>query len=173
VKRTLVLTIIGDDHPGLVGTLAKVVADCGGNWEGSRMAHLGGKFAGIVQVAVDRDAAETLEQAVAALDGLQVMVGADERRGASVAGTSYRLELVGHDRPGIIRDISTLLANRGVNVEELHSDCDSAPMAGDTLFKMEADVLVPAGLDVNALCEELESLAHDLMVDLHWTGGES
>ena len=43
---TLVLTVIGRDRPGLVDTLSGVVAEHGGNWEESRMAHLADRFAG-------------------------------------------------------------------------------------------------------------------------------
>jgi glycine cleavage system regulatory protein len=47
----LVLTVIGDDRPGLVGELSAAIAAHQGNWLESSMSHLAGKFAGIVRVA--------------------------------------------------------------------------------------------------------------------------
>ena len=49
---TLVLTVVGDDRPGLVDALSGVIAAHDGNWEQSRMAHLAQKFAGILLVQV-------------------------------------------------------------------------------------------------------------------------
>jgi predicted amino acid-binding ACT domain protein len=48
----MVLTIISKDRPGLVQTLAQVIADRSGNWIDSSMARLGGEFAGILRVNV-------------------------------------------------------------------------------------------------------------------------
>src|ERR1043165_1524710 len=99
---TLVLSVVGDDRPGLVDAISGVVETHGGNWERSQMARLGGKFAGIVQVSVPDPEAEALRDALAALghDGmLQVSV---DRTGAAPApaGQRFVLHLVGTDRPG-------------------------------------------------------------------------
>jgi len=49
--------------------------------------------------------------------------------GASGApGRRMKLEVVGQDRPGIVRDISHALASRGVSIEELVTDCVSGSM---------------------------------------------
>ena len=76
------------------------------------------------------------------------------------------LELIGSDRPGIIRKISHALAERRVNVEELRTECDGAPWSGDTLFKASAELRVPTNLDLDDLRADLEEIAHDLMVDI-------
>jgi len=55
MTQHLVLTVIGDDRPGLVEALSHVVAEHHGNWSESRMAHLADKFAGIVTVTVPKD----------------------------------------------------------------------------------------------------------------------
>jgi glycine cleavage system regulatory protein len=77
-----------------------------------------------------------------------------------------RLELVGDDHPGIVRDVSHALAQRGINVEELSTECISAPMSGEPLFKATADLRIPADLSIDELRATLEELAHDLMVDI-------
>ena len=63
----LVLTIIGDDKPGLVGLLSETISRHSGNWLESNMSHLAGKFAGILRVSVGDDEADAL---VADLQGL-------------------------------------------------------------------------------------------------------
>jgi glycine cleavage system regulatory protein len=76
------------------------------------------------------------------------------------------LEIVGQDRPGIVRQISHALAMHGVNVEELESDCSSAAMSGETLFKARATLSIPPSCDVTVLRRELEQIASDLIVDI-------
>ena len=72
-----------------------------------------------------------------------------------------RLELVGQDHPGIVRDISHALALRGISIEELETETRSASMAGGTLFYAEAVLLAPQTMPLNELESALEALASD------------
>jgi len=77
-----------------------------------------------------------------------------------------RLELVGHDRPGIVHDLSASLAERGVSFQELQTEIVSAAMSGGDLFKVKALLAVPATLPDSELRRGLEALANEMMVDL-------
>ena len=50
MARALVMTVIGEDRPGLVEALAELIAAHEGSWDESRMARLAGHFAGVVQI---------------------------------------------------------------------------------------------------------------------------
>lgn len=165
---TIVMTVIGADRPGLVQLAAGTVADHGGNWLESRMCRLGGQFAGILRVEVPKARADELAEALRALEaqGLRVIIHTEGAAISPAAGVMATLELVGNDRPGILRSVSAALASRGVNVEELESERVSAPMGGGTLFQARASVLVPAGVDLATVRSDLEKIAADLMVDL-------
>lgn len=165
----LVLTAIGDDKPGLVEKLAEVVSRNSGNWLESSMSQLAGKFAGILRVSVpDDQSAQLISELESLSDSLKLVierVAGEEQGGAS---QSLILSLVGNDRPGIIREISAVLANQQVNVEELNTECTIAPMSGETLFKAEARLKVPAELDLDDLQNVLEQIADDLIVDINF-----
>ena len=165
--ETLVMTIMAADRPGLVDRIAGCVADHGGNWLESRMSHLGGRFAGIARVEVETDKLTGLRRALHGLeaDGVRIMVesGAGE---PAVGGVAATLELVGNDRPGILRTVTGLLAARGVNVEDLSSECVAAPMGGGDLFQARARVMLPAGVRWEDVRADLEKIGTDLMVDL-------
>jgi glycine cleavage system regulatory protein len=167
MQHSLVMTVIGKDRPGLVDSVASIVAEHGGNWLESRMSRLGGQFAGIVQVEVPAEREGALAKALQALDarGLTVVVNADQAQPAALRRTNI-LEIVGQDRPGIVRQISHTLAESGVNVEELHTECASAAMSGETLFKARAVLNVPESCDVAKLRENLEKIAADLIVEI-------
>ena len=165
--RDLVLTLIGPDRPGLVESLAKRVADHGGNWLESRMARLAGQFAGILRVEVPADRVEALHAALAELESEGLRVAAES--GARADGDDLRameLELLGQDHPGIVRKVSEVLLGHDVNIEELTTDNVSAPMAGGQLFSAKARLNVPGGTDTERLRRDLETIADDLMVDL-------
>jgi glycine cleavage system regulatory protein len=92
--------------------------------------------------------------------------GIDVTKSASVSGAAAKLEVIGHDRPGIVREISSALAARGVNVEELATERVSAAMTGDPMFVARAEILLPPGLEPAVLRTALEKIASDLMVEL-------
>jgi glycine cleavage system regulatory protein len=163
----LVLTVIGDDKPGLVEMLADTVARHSGNWLESNMSHLAGKFAGILRVSVADAHADALIQDLQKLSSaLKLVVEKVRLSDAPKRQRSLRLTLVGNDRPGIIKEISRALALQHVNVEELATQCTTAPMSGESLFNAQAELKVPADLDVHALQRQLEQLADDLIVEI-------
>ena len=165
--ESLVVTVIGKDRPGLVELVSAVVEEHGGDWVESRMSRLAGEFAGILRVSVPAVQADALSEALEGLrsEGLRVAVerGVEE---TVEEGHVIVLELIGSDRPGIVHKISEALAARGVNVDELNTECDGAPWSGDTLFKAMARLRAPRSLDLDQLRESLEAIAGDLMVDI-------
>lgn len=168
MASSLVLTVIGIDKPGLVEVISETVASHEGNWLESRMARLAGRFAGVLRVSVPAERTQALAAALSRLEerGLRVVVETSVEDEGAEPCRGLLLELVGADRPGIVRDISRVLAERGVNVDELASECSSAPMSGEALFRASARLRVPASLPLEELRSRLEALAHDLMVDV-------
>jgi glycine cleavage system regulatory protein len=164
----LVMTVIGKDRPGLVESVASLVAQHGGNWLESRMCRLGGEFAGLLRIHVGSEQEAALLQALQALQGqgLTVVVHPDRAHAPAAQDRLANLEIVGQDRPGIVRQIASALARQSVNVEELATECGSAPMSGETLFKAQAKLLIPESCKLSSLRQELEKIAADLVVDI-------
>lgn len=162
---SLILTVVGPDRPGLVRALAEAVAARSGSWLESRMARLAGQFAGIVLV----EAPNSLLDDLHALEsqGLQITVQ-NATSGPAVATGNLRLalEVVGNDRPGIVRDISQVLAASGVNIEELTTGVVSGSFSGETLFRLMASLRAPDMAAMDAVRAGLELLGNELMVDI-------
>lgn len=168
MNTSIVLTVVSDDRPGIVEALSDVLAGHGGNWTESSMLSLAGKFAGILLAEVPSENAEGFVSALAALDADGIKVLAESSTGA-VQDENARyvsLELVGQDRPGIVHEITEVLARHAVNVQELETTVQSASMSGEMLFLAHAKVFIPSETDVDSLQDELEALANELMVDL-------
>ena len=166
----LVLTVIGPDRPGIVERLSEIIAAHESNWLESRMALLAGQFAGILRTSVSEQRVAALISALEGLkdESLRVVVERSTEDEAVTTATMqpFVMELTGNDRPGIVRDISRVLAARGVNVEELASECVAAPMIGGMLFRATAQLRAPAAVSADELRRALEELANDVMVEL-------
>jgi len=151
-----------------VEAVSDIVVRHGGNWLESRMAHLAGQFAGILRVDIPSDQVEPIRESLMQLKSasLQIVVVPTDSVAYEPLLRPLRLHLIGQDRPGIVREIAQVLAERGVNVEELHTECQSAPMSAEALFVATARLGVPDQLGLNELRAALELIASDLMVDI-------
>lgn len=167
MKSYLVLTVIADDKPGLVESLSEVIVAHKGNWLESSMSQLAGKFAGILRVSVSQQYVDALVAALNEMSSeLKLVIEQVEIEESGEQPKTCELSLVGNDRPGIIREISHALAVLSVNVEQLSTRCEPAPMSGDILFRTNASLKVPQNLSLEDLQRNLERLADDLMVEI-------
>jgi glycine cleavage system regulatory protein len=164
---SLILTVVGPDRPGLVRALSEAVAAHGGSWLESRMARLAGQFAGIVLVEAPESLLDDLRRLES--QGLRIVVQSGVAGAAVAPATEPRLalEVLGNDRPGIVRDIAQILAGSGVNIEELTTGVASGSFSGEPLFKVTALLRAPDAAAVEAVREGLERLGNELMVDIH------
>ena len=165
---SLVVTLIGPDRPGLVRAISDQAAAFGANWSDSLLANFAGQFAGIVHLQVAADKRQALREALPALDSpdLRVLVALADDAAPAQQRRTLKLELVGHDRPGIIHSISTRLADRGVSIDKMKTHIASGAMSGEQMFHLDAQLSAPPGLDPTTLRDALESLANELMVDI-------
>lgn len=164
---TLVLTVVGDDRAGLVSAVADIVDAHGGNWENSELAELAGAFAGIVEVSVAPDRADGLRAALEGLAGtLTVTVHARTPEPAASVPRTVTLDVVGNDRPGIVREISTALSARGASIERMSTQTTDAAMAGGRLFEAVITATLGPDVVVDDLVADLEHLAAEIQVDV-------
>jgi len=163
----VILTVLGPDRPGLTRSLADAVAESGGNWLESQLARLGGQYVGAVLVELDPSRLAQLEQALRAIasSGLRVdIVPAGEAPGEG--GAEIMVEVIGQDRPGIVREVTTALAATGANIEEFSSSRENTAWSGGLLFRAELHLSLPEGTPVDHVREALEAISGEIMVDL-------
>lgn len=170
MKSYLIMTVLGSDRPGLVSSLADTVARHGGNWLESRMARLAGQFAGIVRIECPTDAVEELltelhTPGAPAIPGLSVQA-VREAVAESAPRRTLIVDVMGNDRPGIVRELSAAIAHAGGNVEELVTGLESAPMSGHPMFRAHGVISIPLDAETSALTTAIESLGGDLTVDV-------
>ena len=168
MSTSIVLTVVADDQPGIVEDLSDALATHGGNWTESSMMTLAGKFAGILLAEVPDERAESLLRVLESLDvgGMQIVAQRAHPPTRPEGAREYNIELVGQDHPGIVHEITEVLAGLDINVLELETTVQSASMSGETLFIAHARILVPESVSVERLRQRMEDLANELMVDI-------
>jgi len=118
---------------------------------------------------VAADHADTLVERLRALQAQGLRLTIEKSSGdvsTAVNGRLCKLELLGHDRVGIVRDISSVLAGLQVSIVEFETERRSGSFSGEAMFKARALIQVPNALEVDQLRRALEALANELMVDL-------
>lgn len=168
METSYIVTFIGDDRPGLVEALSRVIENNQGNWLESRLSQLGGKFAGLVLVALPDENGEALEAELKTLSasGLGVRVTPATGMAATSRGRCITLTVIGPDRLGIVREISRALAQRQVNVIEMDSAVSSAPMSAELIFTARIDAEIPEHIDLDDLEDSLEEIANVMTLEI-------
>ena len=169
----VILVVSGSDRPGLTKALADAVHAAGGNWLESHLSRLGGKYVGSVLVELDAAALPALEAQVRSVDatGLHVALvpaedaPAPDGEAPPPGGEEVSVELVGQDRPGIVREVTTVLAALGVNIDSLTTGTERGAWSGESLFRAEARVTLPAGVGRDQVQAALEGISGEVMVD--------
>jgi glycine cleavage system regulatory protein len=172
MQTSYIVTFIGDDRPGLVELLSGVIERNGGNWQESRLSQLGGKFAGLILVALPADGGPSLEAELAALaaSGISVRVTQAESNAGKEAvvppGREITLTVIGPDRRGIVREISHTLAQQRINVLEMESEVRSAPMSAEMIFSARLTASIPESIDLDDLRDTLDEIANTMTLEI-------
>jgi glycine cleavage system regulatory protein len=166
MHTAVILTVVGSDRPGLTQAIADAVTVAGGNWLESHLAKLAGKYVGSVLVELPANRVQALQEATRQIDasGLSVsIVGAAEESRA--AGEIIELEVVGQDRPGIVRELTRGLAALNVNIESFTTSLENSSWSGCALFRVRAQIALPTGCSSDEVRDRLERISGEVMVD--------
>lgn len=168
MHKSLVLTVLGDDRPGLIQVLSEVLEQHQGNWLESRMVDLAGKFAGLLKVSVPAARSADLNTALEGLQqqGLEIQIQPVDEHRSTTCNELLQLEVLGPDAPGIINNITHQLFTLNVSIDELNSEQRQAPMSAEKLFFAEMTLELPAGVSQDDVQDALEELSDQLMVSL-------
>lgn len=169
----LIVTVLGADRPGIVSLLADRAQRFGASWTNSRMSHLSGEFAGMVQLEVPPESADGLVAALKDLEstGLRVAITKSEGKANTAGQRLMTIDLVGGDQIGIVSKLATALSERNISIEHIETATvqGTAPTK-PTSFKVHADILVPKSVEDADLRQVLDALASEMTMDIAFGG---
>lgn len=166
----LVASATGKDRPGFVHSITSVIKAAGGNIEQQRSSRVADEYSLLLLFTVPSE--EAARQAVDSLTRLQsphllIHARKTEPGPASLRdATPAELMATGADQPGILDAVTSLLLQHRINIDEMDFDIESAPMTGDPLFRMDARVSIPPGVDLAVLRQKFRELEDDYNFDV-------
>ena len=163
--RSIIISAIGTDRPGIISELSGIITTHGGNVEESRMSRLGSDFAIIMLVSVSTDWEESLEVALQSINDLTISTKLTQIQEIG-DNKKYKIGLNGADNEGIVKVLSKYLAEKSINVLEMETHISHAPISGTPLFNLNASVSVPNDVEETVIQSDLSQIAQKLGVEI-------
>ena len=166
--KSILISVLGDDKPGLLDSLSEIIVSNDGDWIESNMFTVEAKFAGILRVNVpSKNAEKLMKQLVSSKLGLQI--ACEETAPVRLSDfKSYNIELIGQNHVGIINKLSHALTyDLKANVEGIKTEVIDSSMAGEQLFKAQINLHLPMSIDERLIKDKLELIADEMMVEIY------
>ena len=167
-KTYLVISALGEDRPGIVNRLSKVLLDQGCNIEDSRMTVLGGEFAIMLLVEGKWNTLAKVENVLPELERQLGMTIIAKRTGERATGKNllpYGVDVVAMDHPGIVNNLAEFFAERNINIEDMSTSSYAAAHPGTPRFSVRMSVGIPSDIHIAGLREEFMDYCDDLNLD--------
>lgn len=116
------LTLVGEDRPGIVAAVSRALFEGGCHLAEASMMRLGGNFAIMLRVAHAKDSdLKGLLFPVCQSLGLHLHIDVDIPATAPVVEPDVQVTVYGVDRPGIVAQVTGVLAEAGLNIVDLET----------------------------------------------------
>lgn len=129
MKNRFMLTLVGEDRPGIVAALTGALFESGATLGEASMMRLGNNFTVMVIVESDEGEDRLRELLAPVVQQFTLRLHVDPCRGRSqgVVIPDVRVSVFGADRPGIVAGVTAALAGQDFNILDLESDVGGAP----------------------------------------------
>ena len=167
-KTYLVISALGEDHPGIVNTLSKAILEHGCNIEDSRMTVLGGEFAAILLVEGKWNTLAKVENVLPEIErqlGMTIMSKRTGERTTAANLLPYAVDVIAMDHPGIVNNLAGFFADRTINIEDITTSTYAAAHTGTPMFAVHMTVGIPADLHIAGLRDEFMDYCDGLNLD--------
>ncbi|NKN33661.1 glycine cleavage system protein R [Marichromatium bheemlicum] len=167
-KTYLVISALGEDHPGIVDQISRTVLEHGCNIEDSRMSVLGGEFAAMLLVEGKWNTLAKIENALPELErqlGMTIVSKRTGQRNAEANLLPYAVDVVSMDHPGIVNNLAAFFAERRINIEDMATSTYAAAHTGTPMFSVHIAVGIPADIHIAGLRDEFMDYCDGLNLD--------
>ncbi len=171
MEHWYMLTLVGEDRPGIVAKVTSALFDGECNLGETSMIRLGGNFTIMMMVSTDLTGSQLEKLLSSVVDSLGLRLHVDRIKGQLHRHIvpDVRVTVSGADRAGIVAKVTTALAEAGLNILDLESDVagsEESPIyimciegvAAEGVAALEAAVEVIAGEGIDITISPLETL---------------
>ncbi len=149
--KSILISVLGDDKPGLLDALSEIIVSHDGDWVESNMSTVEAKFAGILRVNVPaKNSKKLMKELTSSKLGLQI--ACEETTPVKLSDyKSYNIELIGQNHVGIINRLSHVLTY------ELEANVEG----------IKINLHLPISIDERLIKDKLELIADEMMVEIY------
>lgn len=154
MKKWFMVTVVGKDRPGIVAHISEALYQGGCQLGEASMMRLGGNFT--IMLMVEHDEAKTLGELLKApADALGLRMHVDEIEGHLHEHLIPDVSVMVHgaDRPGIVAQVTQVLAEAGLNILDLESDV--AGTEQEPIYIMHVEGVAAKGIEALELALNL------------------
>lgn len=166
MKSNFITTVYGPVIPGIVKILAQVTRSLGGEWLTSKIVKLDGHFAAIMHVVVEKELEVALKSNLEQKFPNLCFVYAQANTVPREATKNIKMVVDCIDRPGLTGDLSSILTNLDIGVEEMECKRFAMDGIGDIVFSARLTLSVPIDAESEIIAEEIETLSEDVRVSI-------
>lgn len=166
MKETYISTVSGPSSPGIIKALAQTTRDHGGEWLASKVMKLDGQFSALMKVSIVAENVEPLKEALATEFSQLRFTNSEAVSPTNDEMQSIDLEVDCRDREGLTRDISNIIFNLDLVVQNLEFNRFPVSSLGESVFSAKLTVGVPEGTSASAVAEEIEAISEDMRVNV-------
>ncbi|MDX1593278.1 MAG: ACT domain-containing protein [Gammaproteobacteria bacterium] len=160
------VTVVGNDRPGIVARVSACLFEHGGHLGEASMIRLGGNFTIMLMVGHDGDH-EAVEAMLAPVcEELELRLHVDPIEGHlhDHPVPNVRITVFGADRAGIVAQVTARLAETGLNILDLESDVGGSERA--PIYVMHIEGTVSESIErVRAVLADLDREGIDIRVE--------
>jgi len=159
---SLIITLSGDDRPGILDDIAGVIQRNSGRIAGLRSVEAAGQFAMLITVRIEPDAVEALSHQLRELTNARGLHSTVARASDSPCARQHQFRLVarGDDHVGVLKKLSHLLRVLSINIEEIVTETGR-----DGRVTMTLTLGVPRECPVSKLKEFLTQLLGSISME--------
>jgi len=166
MRTKLIITANGTDRKGIVSEIASIVNKHNCNIETSKMVRLENEFTTLILIDAEHDKKELLSLDLKKIKDLKIQIIETKNNHPIVYKNKFHLFINGADNEGIVYQFSNYLSNIDINIEEVNTKIENAPISATPLFMMDIIIGAKKKINLKELTAELNKISEKLGVEI-------
>ena len=165
MKTKLIISANGKDKKGIVSDISSIIASCKGNIETSRMIRLEKEFAMLILVEINDKHKDKLNETLKKNNHLHITIINTNDQIPSYK-TKCHLYINGADNEGIVYQFTNCLSKMNINIEEVNTRIENAPISATPLFMMDLVIASETKINKDVIFDKLLIISERLGVEI-------
>jgi len=157
----LIINAFGPDKLGLVSKISKVILSFNGNIENSKMILLESDFTILMLINIEKKNIRNLKEKLKDINDLKISFKETNPKENNMKYINYSFSITVADNEGIIYLYSNLFKKNQINIENMETEINNAPISGFPMFTMKSLLNIPTDLNIINFKKDLKDIAQE------------